>query len=41
MPDSTSYYALSARAFGIGDQRCDQLQDVLFAMDIGERVIVH
>lgn len=30
-----------AFAFGIGDQRCDQLQDVLFAMDIGERVIVH
>ena len=26
-----------AFAFGIGDQRCDQLQDVLFAMDIGER----
>ena len=30
-----------AFAFGIGDQRCYQLQDVLFAMDIGERVIVH
>ena len=28
-------------AFGIGDQRCDQLQDVLFAMNIGKRVIVH
>ena len=28
-----------ALAFGVGDQRCDQLQDVLFAMDIGERVI--
>ena len=26
-----------AFAFGIGDQRCYQLQDVLFAMDIGER----
>ena len=30
-----------AFAFGIGDQRRDQLQDVLFAMDLGERVIVH
>ncbi len=30
-----------AFAFGVGDQRCYQLQDVLFAMDIGERVIVH
>ena len=30
-----------AFAFGIGNQRCYQLQDVLFAMDIGERVIVH
>ena len=30
-----------AFAFGIGDQRCYQLQNVLFAMDIGERVIVH
>jgi len=30
-----------AFTFGVGDQRCDQLQDVLFAMDIGERVIVH
>ena len=26
-----------AFAFGIGNQRCYQLQDVLFAMDIGER----
>ncbi len=30
-----------AFAFGIGDQRRNQLQDVLFAMDIGERIIVH
>ena len=26
---------------GVGDQRCHQLQDVLFAMDIAEGVIVH
>ncbi len=30
-----------ALAFGIGNQRCYQLQDVFFAMDIGERVIMH
>ena len=30
-----------AFAFGISDQRRDQLQNVLFAMDIGERIIVH
>ena len=30
-----------ALALGVGDQRCHQLQDVLFAMDIAEGVIVH
>ena len=28
-------------AFGVGDQRGDELQDVLFTVDIGERVVVH
>ena len=30
-----------ALSLGVGDQRCHQLQDVLFAMDIAEGVIVH
>ena len=28
-------------AFRVGDQRGDELQDVLLGMDIGERVIMH
>ena len=28
-------------ALGVGDQRRDQLQNVLFRVDVGERVVVH
>ena len=27
--------------FGVGNQRGDELKDVLLAMDIGERIVVH
>ena len=30
-----------AVAFGIGDQCCNELQDVLFTVDIGEGIVVH
>ena len=30
-----------AFAFGVGNQRRDQLQNVLFRVDVGERVVVH
>ena len=30
-----------ALALGVGDQRRDQLQNVLFRVDVGERVVVH
>ena len=30
-----------AVAFGIGNQRCHKLQDILFAVDIGEGIVVH
>ena len=30
-----------ARSLGVGDQRCNQLEDILFGMDVRERVISH
>lgn len=30
-----------ALALGVGDQRRDKLQNILFALDVGKRVIVH
>ena len=35
------FTGLVAFTFGIGDDRIDQLQDILFGMDIHERVVVH
>ena len=33
--------AATAFALGVGHQRCHQLQNVFFAVDIGEGVVVH
>ena len=37
-PEIVTGFAL---ALGVGDQRRDQLQNVLFRVDVGERVVVH
>ena len=37
-PEIVTGFALT---LGVGDQRRDQLQNVLFRVDVGERIIVH